>query len=43
MTIMHEIVGESGEAGEGCLSAVAVSVALLFLGLGALGLWAYLA
>lgn len=43
MTIMHEIVGESGSAGEGgCLIDVAVAgVAVLMLaaGLGSLLLW----
>lgn len=40
MTIMHEIVGESGEPGEGCLSALAVVSALGFvLTMVGVGVW----
>ena len=35
MTIMNEIVGESGEAGEGCLT-LAIAGVLALVGLGAL-------
>lgn len=38
MTIMNEIVGESGEQGEGCMTAVAIAVGVV-VALGLLG-WA---
>lgn len=41
MTIMNEIVGESGEAGEGCLTAVALAAGLTALLIS--GLWYFLA
>lgn len=42
MTIMNEIVGESGEQGEGCLSAVALVLAVvLTLTVGAGVLWSW--
>lgn len=31
MTIMNEIVGESGEQGEGCLSSIAIAFAGLLV------------
>lgn len=41
MTIMNEIVGESGEQGEGCMTAVALAAVAVVLAVGSLALWVW--
>lgn len=42
MTIMNEIVGESGEQGEGCLMTLVVMAVSLVLTVALMAAWAWL-